>query len=77
MSEKLSAAMRAVGSHIDAIEREVFKRGAGMKFTFIARDPSNPEADFLVSDDDLVEVAELIARSVKREEVAAQGAAHG
>ena len=40
-----------------------------MKLTFIARDPKNPEADFLISEDDLSEVAELLIRSSKREDV--------
>ena len=42
-----------------------------MKLTFIARDPGNPEADFLLSEDDLSEVAELLIRSSKREDVRA------
>lgn len=65
MSPKLDAAMRIVSRHLDAIERECFK--PGMKLTFIARDPTNPEADFLMSEDDLSEVAELLIRSSKRE----------
>lgn len=69
MSEKLQSAMRIVSRHLDQIKREVFKPGAGMKLTFIARDPSNPEADFLVSEDDLSEVAELLIRSSQREDV--------
>jgi hypothetical protein len=71
MSDKLKNAMQIVGRHMDAIEREVFKKGAGMKLTFIARDPTNPEADFLVSEDDLSEVAELLIRSAAREDVRA------
>lgn len=66
MSEKLDRAMRIVSRHLDNIEREVFK--PGMKLTFIARDPTNPEADFLLSEDDLSEVAELLIRSSKRED---------
>ena len=38
-----------------------------MKLTFIARDPTNPEADFLLSEDDLSEVAEVLIRSSARE----------
>ena len=67
MSNKLTAALQVVSRHLDAIEREVFKPGAGMKLTFIARDPKNPEADMLVSEDDLGEIAELLIRSGRRE----------
>lgn len=66
MSPKMQKAMEIVSRHLDAIEREVFV--PGMKLTFIARDPSNPEADFLMTEDDLVEVAELLVRSSKRED---------
>ena len=48
MSPKMEGAMRIVSKHLDAIQREVFKPSAGMKLTFIARDPNNPEADFLI-----------------------------
>jgi hypothetical protein len=68
----MTAAMRIVSGHLDAIQREVFKAGAGMKLTFIARDPSNPEADFLMSEDDLSEVAEVLMRSARRENSAPQ-----
>lgn len=68
MSAKMDAAMHIVSRHLDAIQREVFKPDAGMKLTFIARDPTNPEADFLLSEDDLAEVAELLVRSSKRED---------
>lgn len=68
MSPKLQNAMRTVSAHLDALQREVFKADAGMKLTFIARDPANPEADFLLSEDDLAEVAELLIRSSKRED---------
>lgn len=71
MTPKLETAMNIVSQHLDAIEREVFKKDAGMKLTFIARDPTNPEADFLVSEDDLSEVAELLIRSSSREDVRA------
>lgn len=70
MSQKMQSAMRIVGKHLDAIRREVFKEDAGMLLTFIARDPSNPEADFLVSEDDLSAVADLIVRSASRENLA-------
>ncbi len=71
MSPKMQVAMRIVSGHLDAIQRSVFKADAGMKLTFIARDPANPEADFLVSEDDLSEVAELLIRSAAREDVRA------
>jgi hypothetical protein len=67
MSPKMEMAMRIVSGHLDAIQREVFKADACMKLTFIARDPTNPEADFLMSEDDLPEVAELLIRSSQRE----------
>lgn len=71
MTPKMQRAMQIVGAHLDAIQREVFKADAGMKLTFIARDPSNPEADFLMSEDDLAEVAEVLIRSSKREDARA------
>lgn len=64
MSVKLDNAARIVAGYMDRINREVFK--PGMRLTFIARDPDNPEADFFLSDDDLPGVAELLARSAKR-----------
>jgi hypothetical protein len=67
MSPKMQLAMQIVSRHLDAIERDVFK--PGMRLTFIARDPTNPEADFLMSGDDLDEVAEVLIRSSKREDV--------
>ena len=69
MSPKMQAAMRIVSEHLDAIQRSVFKANAGMKLTFIARDPANPEADFLLTDVDPTEVAELLIRSAAREDV--------
>ena len=66
MSPKMQSAMELVSQHLDAIQREVFKKDAGMLLTFIARDPTNPEADFLMSEDDLSEVAELLIRSSNR-----------
>ena len=71
MSPKMESAMRIVSKHLDAIQREVFKADAGMKLTFIARDPSNPEGDFLMSEDDLSEVAEVLIRSSRREDARA------
>lgn len=71
MSPKMQGAMRIVSQHLDAIQREVFKADAGMKLTFIARDPNNPEADFLMSEDDLSEVAEVLIRSSQREDARA------
>jgi hypothetical protein len=68
MSPKMEGAMRIVSKHLDAIQREVFKPNARMKLTFIARDPNNPEADFLVSEDDLFEVADVLIRSSRRED---------
>lgn len=65
MTDKLDAAMRIVSEHMDEIARKVFR--PGMRLTFIARDPTNPEADFFLSEDDLPEVAELLIRSSSRE----------
>lgn len=64
MSRKLDNAARIVAGYMDRISAEVFK--PGMRLTFIARDPENPEADFFLSEDDLPEVAELLVRSAKR-----------
>ena len=69
MTPKMESAMRIVSRHLSAIEREVFKANAGMKMTFIARDPANPEADFLLSEDELAEVAEVLIRSSRRDDV--------
>lgn len=71
MSPKMEGAMRVVSKHLDAIQREVFKADAGMKLTFIARDPNNPEADFLLTEDDLDQVAEVLIRSSRREDARA------
>ena len=49
----------AVTEHLGQIEK-LFNRP--MKFTFIARNPSNPEMDVLISDDDFGEVKALIKR---------------
>lgn len=68
MSPKMQVAMRIVSEHLDAIQRTVFKEDAGMKLTFIARDPANPEADFLLTEDDLDQVAEVLIRSSRRED---------
>lgn len=76
MTPKMQRAMQIVSEHLDAIQREVFKAGAGMKLTFIARDPTNPEADFLLSEDDLAEVAEVLIRSSQREDARAQSKAN-
>lgn len=64
MGRKLDIAARVVSAHMEKIATSVFK--PGMRLTFIARDPENPEADFLLSDDELPEVAELLIRSSKR-----------
>jgi hypothetical protein len=67
MTPQMQAAMEIVAAHLDQIQSTVFKRSVGMKLTFIARDPKNPEGDFLMSEDDLSEVAALIERSKARE----------
>ena len=71
MSQKMQNAMRIVSAHLDAIQREVFKADAHMKLTFIARDPANPEADLLLTEDDLDQVAEVLIRSRRREDARA------
>lgn len=50
----------------------IFKRGT--EFTLIARTPGMPEADVLVTSDNLDEVAALIKRSKAREVIGAQDA---
>lgn len=45
----------------------IFK--AGTRFTIIARTPGNSDADVLVTDDDLDEIAAAIERSKGRDEV--------
>lgn len=67
MSTKLIDAMHVIAGHLDEIERTVFTPGSGMRMTFIARDPNTPEADILVSEDDLDGIAALIERSRARE----------
>jgi hypothetical protein len=42
-----------------------------MKFTFIARDPTNPEMDVLISDDDFEAVKALLDRRMGTEPEAA------
>lgn len=64
MTDKLENAMRIIGEHMAEMEN-VFK--PGMKLTFIARDPNNPEADFLMtSDEDLPAVIDVLKRSESR-----------
>lgn len=69
MTPKLQRVMQLVGQHLDEIRAELFKPGVDVKLTFIARDPSTPEADILVSEDSLSELAELLIRSGKRDDV--------
>lgn len=70
MSEKLQGAMNIIARHLDAIRREVFAADARerIKLTFIARDPTDPEADMFLSDDAIDEVAELLIRSSARDD---------
>lgn len=68
MSKKLDDATAAIGRRLDQIRAEVFKpefRG-GMRLTFIARDPTNPESDIFVSEDELEDVIDLLRRTVER-----------
>lgn len=41
----------------------------GMKLTLLARDPSNPEADVMVTSDTMDGIAALVERSKAREDV--------
>lgn len=68
MSEKLNRAAATIGRHLDKIRAEVFlpEHANTMKLTFIARDPSNPEADIFISEDDIDGVIDLLRRSVER-----------
>jgi hypothetical protein len=70
MSEKLQGAMNVIARHLDAIRLEVFAADARerMKLTFIARDPSSPEADIFVSEDAVDQVAELLIRTGARDD---------
>jgi hypothetical protein len=65
MSEKLDRARNEVAHHLDAIKR-LFVNGA--KLTILARPPGGDvEKEFLLTDDDLDEVAHAIERAKKRE----------
>jgi len=68
MSTKMQNASVTIGMHLDKIRRDVFKAEyrEGMKLTFIARDPEDPESDMFVSEDDIEGVIELLQRTVKR-----------
>lgn len=67
MSTKMLDAVHVIAGHLDEIETTVFKPGSGMRLTFVARDPNAPEADILVSEDDLDGIAALIECSRARE----------
>lgn len=67
MTDKLTAAMQNVASHLDEIEETVFRKGEGMKLTFIARKPGSPDSDMLVtSETNLDELIALLERSKER-----------
>lgn len=67
MSDKLRVAMEIVVSHLDQIEKTIFKKGEGMKLTFIARKPGNHESDMLItSETDLDDLIALLERSKER-----------
>jgi hypothetical protein len=69
MSAALDNATAAIGRRLDQIRAEVFKREYrdGMRLTFIARDPGNPESDIFVSEDDIEGVIDLLRRTVDRD----------
>ena len=63
----MSLALELVGreaSHLLGKMQKLFK--PGIKVTFLARTPGNPEGDFLLTDDDLSEVKAALERSEKR-----------
>lgn len=65
MIDKLQFAGTQIGNMLDAA-RELFVKGT--RVTFIARPPGGAEQDFLMTDDDLKEVASLINRRLLYEE---------
>jgi hypothetical protein len=58
-----------LGTILERHVEPIFKPGT--KLTVIARTPGNNEADVLVTNDDINELAALVARSKAREEVPA------
>lgn len=62
-SQLVSKLAFVLANHVEPL----FK--SGTKFALIARTPGNNEADVLVSDDELPELAALIERSKAREVV--------
>lgn len=56
---KVIAAEREAAVHLDRIAA-MFK--PGVKLTLIVRTPGNDEADFTMSDDDLLEVVKVLER---------------
>lgn len=67
MSALLNSRQRWIADIIDRHISPLFL--AGTRFTVIARTPGNNEADVLVSNDDLDELAALIERSKSRPDV--------
>jgi hypothetical protein len=68
MSVNVDDAVDLIGRHLSSIRAKVFKPEfrEGMKLTFIARDPLNPESDIFVSEDDIEGVIDLLRRTVDR-----------
>jgi hypothetical protein len=64
-----------IGEHLDKIRAKVFKPECreAYRLTFIARDPSNPEADIFVSEDDIEDIVDLLRRTVDRASVSGEG----
>lgn len=58
--DNLALAHEHIANVLAGLAEDVFK--PGMKLTFIARLPGNDEADMVVTDDKLAEVAALVQR---------------
>lgn len=63
---KATALHAEVARHLDEISQLM---NPGMRLSFIARDPSNPEADVFISEDSVAGVAAVLERSKARAEV--------
>lgn len=72
MNDKLIQAMTLIAEHLEEIRGAVFKPGLNMKLTFMARDPANPEADLMVSDDEIPALIDALHRQAGREDVSAE-----
>lgn len=67
ISKRVREVHQALDCVLHEVEMEYFK--PGIKLTFLARMPGNPEGDMLLTKDDLDEVIKAIERSKTREEI--------